>query len=140
MESTQRRCSGEQTPCGNNGPHMTEQSSRELQHSPANGDVARNCKPNASSSREVFERIASALEQIVQRLDPVPRIADKLDPPVGDKVGTPYVAKHMGLTTVWVAEMARKGDIPTSCIVPGTGTGKPWKFHRDQIDEWIESR
>lgn len=68
------------------------------------------------------------------------RIADKVDPPPPDKVGTPYVAERLGCTTVWVTEMIRSGDIPRSCIVPGTGNGKPWKFHRGRIDEWLESR
>jgi len=42
------------------------------------------------------------------------------------------------VTTVWVAEMASEGRIPRGCIVPGTGEGKVWKFHRAKIDYWIE--
>jgi hypothetical protein len=69
------------------------------------------------------------------------RIADKLDPPENDKpVGTTYIANRLGHTTTWVAEMAREGIIPKSCVVLGTGTGKPWKFHRKMIDRWIETR
>jgi len=69
------------------------------------------------------------------------RLADQLDPTDDDKpVGTPYVAKRLGQTTTWVAEMARRGLIPKSCVVTGTGVGKPWKFHRSKIDQWIESR
>jgi Helix-turn-helix domain len=69
------------------------------------------------------------------------RIADKLNPPDDDKpVGTPYVAKRLGQTTTWVAEMCRNGVIPKSCVLAGTGVGKPWKFHRQQIDNWIETR
>lgn len=69
------------------------------------------------------------------------RIADKLDPTDDDRpVGTPYVAKRLGQTTQWVAEMARDSIIPKNCVVAGTGTGKPWKFHRAQIDRWIENR
>ena len=68
------------------------------------------------------------------------RIADHVDPPPPDKVGTPYVADRLGCTTEWIAQMAARGDIPPSCIVPGTGAGKPWKFVRSRIDEWIESR
>ncbi len=44
------------------------------------------------------------------------------------------------MTTVWVAEMARRGDIPADCLVAGTGTGKVWKFNREKIDKWIVSR
>ena len=55
-------------------------------------------------------------------------------------VGTPYVAGKLGCTTVWVSELARKGDIPKACVVPGTGIGKPWKFFRVKIDGWIAER
>ena len=68
------------------------------------------------------------------------RIADALDPKPPDVVDSPYVAGHLGCTTTRVAQMARAGDIPKSCIVAGTGNGKPWKFYRDRIDRWIESR
>jgi hypothetical protein len=70
----------------------------------------------------------------------IKRIADHFDPPPPDKVGSDYVAGKLGCTTTWVAEMVRNGDIPKSCTVPGTGNGKPWKFYRLQIDQWIESR
>ena len=72
--------------------------------------------------------------------DSLARIADALDPPPPDIVGSRYVADRLGCTTVWVAEMVRDGVIPSRCIVPGTGTGKPWKFFRAKIDVWIESR
>ncbi|WP_254509035.1 helix-turn-helix domain-containing protein [Anatilimnocola floriformis] len=68
------------------------------------------------------------------------RIADHFDPPPPDKVGTPYVAERLGCTTDYVAVMVREGAIPHHCLVPGTGTGKPWKFFRDRIDRWIEQR
>jgi hypothetical protein len=68
------------------------------------------------------------------------RIADALDPPPPDVVGSPYVAQRLGCTATWVADLVRRGDIPASCLVPGTGKGKPWKFHRSRIDRWIESR
>ena len=50
------------------------------------------------------------------------------------------VAKQLGCTTVWIAEMVRSGDIPKSCLVPGTGNGRPWKFYRAAIDRWLASR
>ena len=68
------------------------------------------------------------------------RIADHFDPPPPDLVGSTYIADRLGCTTVWVAEMARRGIIPTSCVVQGTGNGKPWKFLRVRIDEWLKRR
>jgi hypothetical protein len=68
------------------------------------------------------------------------RIADALAPLPEEIVGTPYVAKRLGCTTVWVAEMVRRGEVPEGCLVPGTGTGKPWKFYRDKIDAWLTKR
>jgi hypothetical protein len=68
------------------------------------------------------------------------RIADHFDPPPPDKVGTTYVAAKLGCTTDWIAMMVRDGAIPPSCLVAGTGNGKPWKFYRARIDEWIEKR
>ncbi len=61
-------------------------------------------------------------------------------PEPADIVDTPYVAQRLGCTTVWVAEMARKGEIPKNCLVPGTGNGKPWKFRREAIEHWMASR
>jgi hypothetical protein len=68
------------------------------------------------------------------------RIADALAPAPADTVGSPYVARLLGCTTVWVAELARLGRMPKSCLVPGTGNGKPWKFFRRDIDKWIAAR
>lgn len=68
------------------------------------------------------------------------RIANKLDPPPGDIVDSNEVASRLGCTNTWIAEMARKGAIPTSSVVPGSGNGKPWKFYRQKIDAWIASR
>ena len=68
------------------------------------------------------------------------RIADALAPPPPDIVDSVYVARRLGCTTTWIADQARSGDIPQRCIVAGTGRGKPWKFHRRAIDEWVESR
>ena len=88
------------------------------------------CARSLLNPLATLDRIATALE----------RIADRLAPEPADIVGSGYVAERLGCTTVWVAEMARKGDIPKSCLVPGTGTGKPWKFYRGKIDQWLESR
>lgn len=83
------------------------------------------------------EHILAAMERIAVSLE---RIANKLDPPPSDKVGTAYVAEKLGCTTTWIAEMIRKGQIPPSCIVPGSGNGKVWRFYRQRIEEWIARR
>lgn len=68
------------------------------------------------------------------------RIADHFDPPPPDIIGTDYIANKLGCTAVWVARMATEKQIPPSCVVPGTGTGKPWKFYRSRVDHWILMR
>lgn len=77
-----------------------------------------------------LDRIASSLE----------RIANKLDPPPDDIVGTPYLARKLGCTTTYISLLIRTGKIPLSCIVAGTGNGRMWKFHRQRIDTWIQDR
>ena len=72
--------------------------------------------------------------------DRLGRLADALAPQPESIVGTPHVARRLGCSTVWVAELARQGRIPKGCLVPGTGNGKPWKFYRDRVDEWLQSR
>jgi hypothetical protein len=72
--------------------------------------------------------------------DGIGRLADALAPQPDSIVGTPHVARRLGCSTVWVAELARQGRIPKGCLVPGTGNGKPWKFYRDRIDDWLKSR
>jgi helix-turn-helix protein len=79
----------------------------------------------------------SAISSIARSLA---RIADAVDPPPADKVDTSYVAQKLGIGLARVSQMASQGEIPASCIVAGTGHGKIWKFHRERIDEWIESR
>ena len=79
-------------------------------------------------------------EAIATIADALNRIADHFDPPPSDVVDSVYVRQKLGCTTTWVAEMARKGDIPAACIVPGTGKGKLWKFYRSKIDKWLEER
>lgn len=68
------------------------------------------------------------------------RLAEALAPEPPDIVGTPYIAERLNVTVVWAAKMAERGTIPKSCVVAGTGNGKPWKFHRGAIDRWIASR
>jgi hypothetical protein len=85
----------------------------------------------------LVERLAVGVESL---LEVATRVADQFAPEPADLVGTEYIARRLGCTTVWVAEMAREGGIPKQCIVRGTGKGKPWKFHRRRIEEWLARR
>ncbi len=89
---------------------------------------------------EALERIADALEQFVIHIDSLERLVEAIVPTPPQVVGTPYVAQRLGCTTVWVAELVRTGELPSSCVVAGTGHGKPWKFHRSKVDQWLEHR
>src|SRR5215468_10982007 len=86
------------------------------------------------------ERIAAHLEVLTSVATSLARISDHLAPSPAVVVGSRYVADRLGCTAVWVAEMARRGEIPRHCVVTGTGSGKPWKFYRGKIDQWIASR
>lgn len=98
-------------------------------------------RPIAERSAEDPAALNVRLLEVLSNLDRnIQRIADRLDPAPPDIVGTPYVAQKLGCTTTWIADQIRSGEIPRACVVPGTGNGKPWKFHRAQIDRWIESR
>ncbi len=68
------------------------------------------------------------------------RIADAVAPQPADIVGTPYVASRLGTTRTWIAQLVREGGIPEACLVRGTGKGRLWKFHRREVDRWIDSR
>lgn len=82
-------------------------------------------------------RVANALEGIYATLV---RLADHLAPDPDKIVGTEYVAAKLGCTPTHVARLARDGEIPPSCVVPGCGDGKPWKFVRVKIDNWLAAR
>jgi hypothetical protein len=92
------------------------------------------------------ERIAQALEALLHSGDlattaaSASRLADHFSPAPSDILGTPAIARRLGCTTVWVAQLVRKGVIPRNCVVPGSGNGKPWKFFKDKIDAWLASR
>jgi hypothetical protein len=100
----------------------------------------------AERQAQAVERIAQSLEKLITSPELAPvatsliRLADHLAPAPATVVGTPYVAERLGCTTVWVAELVRNGEIAKHCIVPGTGKGKVWKFYREKIDRWLESR
>jgi hypothetical protein len=91
-------------------------------------------RPEPASFDERLLAVLCSLDENVKR------IADALDPPAPDLVGTPYVAHQLGVTTTWIADLIRHGEIPGNCLVPGTGNGKPWKFYRERIEKWIASR
>jgi hypothetical protein len=81
-------------------------------------------------TRRVLVEIEAALK----------RIADHFDPRPPDVVGTPYLANKLGCTATWIAQMVRSGEIPKGCIVPGSGKGRQWRFHRRRIEEWLANR
>ncbi len=84
-----------------------------------------------------LERLVVAVEGIAASHQ---RLVDHFDPPPPDIVGTAYISGHLGCTAVWVTDMARNGQLPKSCIVPGIGNGKPWKFYRRHVDKWLATR
>ncbi len=78
----------------------------------------------------VLERLVAAVE----------RIADRLAPPPSDIVDSRWIADRLGCTTTWIAELVRTGEIARECVLVGTGNGKPWKFHRPKIEQWLAAR
>lgn len=90
-----------------------------------------------SKTTNLLEKLVAAVERQSSSLE---RLADRLAPQPGDIVGTPYIAQRLGCTTAWITELIKTGEIPKQCIVEGTGNGKPWKFYRSKIDEWIKGR
>lgn len=87
------------------------------------------------------EQALHAIVEFLRRTEShLARLADHFDPAPPDKVGTPYVAGRLGCTTDWIAVLVREGEIPPSCVVLGSGNGRPWRFYRRRVDEWIENR
>lgn len=68
------------------------------------------------------------------------KMADRNHGKPPELVGSPYIAERLGCTTYWVTQMVRRGEIPSSHVVPGTGSGKPWKFYRVRVDAWLKRR
>ena len=92
--------------------------------------------PTSNGDKSLSQNLLDLLSQMAFQLG---RIANHFDPPPPDIVDTTTSPKAR-LPTDWVAEMAREGEIPISCVIPGTGDGKPWKFRRSRIDQWIVER
>jgi hypothetical protein len=108
-----------------------------LQHLDAEDQLFPAAEDMVPASASLDARFLAVLCDLARN---VKRIADALDPAPPDIVGTPYVAKSLSVTTTWIADLIRRGEIPHNCIVPGTGNGKPWKFYRERIDRWIATR
>jgi hypothetical protein len=88
-----------------------------------------------TSTRPLACQIGTHLEAIDGHLK---RIADALAP-TAETVNTRYVASRLGFkSTQRVTQLIDEGLIPTECILPGTGRGGRWRFHRDRIDRWVE--
>jgi len=100
--------------------------------------------PNVESLDFGASDLSVSLARLVRAIEgaevQLRRIADHFNPPPPDKVGTPYVADRLGCTTVRITQLVRSGEIPADCVVPGTGDGKPWKFFRARIEDWLENR
>jgi hypothetical protein len=88
----------------------------------------------------VVEFGQEALRLLAEQQADLRRIADHFDPPPPDIVDTPYIAAKLGVTTTRIAQMVRENSIPNGCIVPGTGDGRPWKFYRHRMEEWLANR
>lgn len=86
------------------------------------------------------DRLHSYLDDTHRMADALTRLADHFVPPPADIVDTTYVADRLGCSIEWISQQARQGLIPKSCLVEGTGNGKPWKFRRHQVDDWIVNR
>lgn len=124
------------SPVCTNGTHLPEAGIL-TQHQPSDTTSQKPLIEPLAEMLALLERVAIGVETLGIE---VRRVADHLSPEPGDVVGTPYIAERLACTTVWVTDMARNGQIPKNCILPGTGNGKPWKFHRRGIDEWLRNR
>lgn len=55
-------------------------------------------------------------------------------------VDSDHVARMLNCSPTWICDLARRGEIPATCVVLGTGQGKPWKFYRTLIEKWVRDR
>ncbi len=86
---------------------------------------------------EALHQIAMAIESNTEATN---RLADHFSPPDRTSVTSSYVARRLGRSIRWIGELARRGDIPKSCLCPRSGEGKYWRFWKKQIDEWIDKQ
>jgi predicted DNA-binding transcriptional regulator AlpA len=82
----------------------------------------------------ILERLATAIEGIQAELQ---RINNRFEPP--EVVKSRYIAGRLGCSVKWIGDLARTGQIPKSCIVPGSGEGKQWRFYKSKIEKWLEN-
>jgi len=91
-----------------------------------------------------FGRKGSGDGQIVEVLRQIEshllRLANHFDPLPPQIVDTNYVASRLGCTKEYISRLALHKEIPSQCILKGTGEGRPWKFYRSHIDRWIKQR
>lgn len=92
---------------------------------------------DSSALVNLAKRIAVSLELGVAELR---RLVDQVCPPPDAVVDTQYVATKLGVTIERISQLVRDQDIPSHCVVEGSGNGKPWKFHRRPIEAWIRNR
>lgn len=93
-----------------------------------------------SSATEPRDAARTAADALTSIAEDVRRLANGLIPAPQDVVDSRHVADVLHCSTAWVSCLVRAGEIPKRCIVPGTGNGKPWKFHADEITAWCKSR
>jgi len=91
---------------------------------------------------QAAEGLAASVSQVnmPEVVSDVQRVLNDIAPPPSGVVGTEYVARSLGVSKTWVADLVRNGEIPASCIVPGTGNGRAWKFYRSKLDRWMSDR
>ena len=83
-------------------------------------------------------KIAAAVTSIDRSLA---RIADHFDPSPADIVGSRLHREAARLhQSLGRGDGAPRARFRNRCVVQGTGNGKPWKFHRQKIEEWINNR
>jgi Helix-turn-helix domain len=87
--------------------------------------------------QERLEIERKRLETEKQSCSAITRLAEALAPRPSSMMDTGEVAARLGLTTRRVTQMISSGELPRECIVSGTGKGKVWKFHREEIERWI---
>lgn len=103
--------------------------------------------PRESINLRLFQNSETPIElpgsNVLRAILALERIADaieRLAPPLNEYVDTRFVSECLGCSDEYVARLARTGQIPQNCIVAGSGQGKPWKFHKVKIQEWIQTR
>jgi len=138
------------------GPNVSPTVQPPVEHTP-DAAVDAQCDTNGQSSltnylHALLEAIRLGSLTIIVELGPgsqrviaevqadLKRLADHFAPQPADIVGTPYLASKLGCTPTWIAQMVRSGEIPKSCVVPGSGQGRQWKFYRGRIEDWLTSK